>query len=500
MGSTIQPLLDELGVLSDLEHASALLAWDERTQMPPGGAPARAEHLATLARLHHDRASSERLGELISEAAGAIGDADYDSFEASLVRVALRDWTKAQRVPADLTAETARVTSVAEHAWADAREQSDFAAFLPHLEKVVELRRRYLECFDYEHPYDPLLDDYEPGMKTATLRPVLTTLGDGVRSLLERIEGAGTSVDDSCLYGEFDPEAQARLAHEVTEGLPLDPGSWRLDSTVHPFATVISPSDLRVTTRFDPAYVGTALWAVIHEVGHATYYNGIDRSFERTPLCRSSSLGFDESQSRLWENWVGRGRPYLAHIRPLLERHFGGFGGVDGEQLYRAANRVAPSLIRVEADEVTYNLHIVLRFELEVAIFEGDLAVADLPGAWSERTRDLLGLEVPDDANGVLQDVHWAAGSFGYFPTYSLGNIVAGQLWDEAVGELGDLDEQLGAGELHPLRDFLRDRVHRHGNKYEPAELIERAVGGPLDSGPLLRQLDEKYGAIYAGS
>ena len=237
---------------------------------------------------------------------------------------------------------------------------------------------------------------------------------------------------------------------------------------------------------------------MIHEVGHATYYNGIDPAFERTPLCRSSSLGFDESQSRLWENWVGRGPAYLGHIRPLLARHFDRFSEIGADDLYRAANKVAPSLIRVEADEVTYNLHIILRFELEVALFEGDLAVADLPDAWRERVRELLGLEVPDDANGVLQDVHWAAGGFGYFPTYSLGNITAGQLWDVATAELPGLDEQLAAGELIPLRDLLRDRVHRHGNKYKPAELIERAVGGPLDSGPLLRQLREKYGAIYS--
>ena len=497
MKPELERLLEALGVLSDLERSSALLAWDERTQMPPRGAAARAEQLGTLAQLHHDRAASDELGELIDWAAAASDDAAYDSLEASLIRVARRDWEKARRVPAELRAETARVTSIAEHAWADAREASDFAAFLPHLERVIELRRRYLECFDYEHPYDPLLDDYEPGMKTAQLRPVLETLREGTHALLDAIAASEVEVDDSCLFGEFDPAAQEELAREITDGLPLEPGTWRLDSTVHPFATVIGVSDLRVTTRFDPHYVGTALWAVIHEVGHATYYAGIDPAFERTPLFRSSSLGFDESQSRLWENWVGRGRPYLAHIRPLLERHFGHFAAVDAEQLYRAANKVAPSLIRVEADEVTYNLHIVLRFELELALFERELSPADLPAAWNERARDLLGLEVPDDAGGVLQDVHWAAGSFGYFPTYSLGNIVAGQLWDAATRELPDLDDQLASGELTPLGDFLRERVHRHGNKYEPAQLVERAVDGPLDSAPLLRQLRDKYGAIY---
>jgi carboxypeptidase Taq len=402
-------------------------------------------------------------------------------------------------VPAGLRAEISRVTSIAEHAWVEARGADDFSAFLPHLEQILELQRRYLECFEFEHPYDPLLDDFEPGLRTAELRPVLRRLGDGVGTLVAAIAASGEAVDASCLHGDFDEAAQLALAADVVALLPLEHGAWRLDTTVHPFATGIGISDLRITTRFDPSYVGTALWAVIHEAGHALYQNGIDPALERTPLCRSSSLGFDESQSRLWENWVGRGRPFMRRLRPLLAGRFPDrFGSIDEETLYRAANRVEPSLIRVEADEVTYNLHIVLRLELELELVEERLAPRDLPEAWREHSRKLLGVEVPDDASGVLQDVHWSAGSFGYFPTYALGNVIAAQLWDAARAQLADLDEQLAAGELTALFDFLRGRLLRHGGKFEPAEMIERAVGGPLDPEPLLRQLEQKYGEIYA--
>jgi carboxypeptidase Taq len=497
--AAIQALKEYVGQISDLGRARALLAWDERTKMPPRGAAIRAEQLATLTGLRHRTLAADQLGRLLDAAEAALNGAAHESVESSLVRITRRDWAKARRVPAELRAETARAASVAEHAWERARAESDFASFLPHLERVIELRRRYVECFEFDHPYDPLLDDYEPGMKIGALRPVLERLRDGIVPLLERIAGSGLELDDSPLRGRFEPDVQARLARRVAELMPLEPGAWRLDTTVHPFLTGIGISDLRITTRFDPGYVGTALWAVMHEGGHALYTNGIARELERTPLCRSPSLGFDESQSRMWENWVGRGRPFLERLLPILADTFPEqFAGLDAERLYRAANVVRPSLIRVEADEVTYNLHVLLRFELEEALFEERLAPAELPEAWREFTREYLGLEVLDDADGVLQDVHWADGSFGYFPTYSLGNVIAGQLWERAREAIGDLDEQLRAGELTGLRDFLRDLLLRHGGKFEPAEMIERVTGGPLDPGPLLAQLEAKYGELYA--
>ena len=498
MDAHLEALLEPLGEVYDLGRASAMLAWDERTQMPARGAGVRAEQLATLTRIGHERSVSDEIGRLIDAAAESLDGAEEDSFEASLVRVARRDWEKARRVPAELAAELARATSIAEHAWAQAREDSDFAAFLPHLETVLGLQRRYVECFEVEHPYDALLDDYEPGMRTPDLAEVLGRLREGLVPLAEAIAASAAEVDDSSLHGEFDPAAQEALAREVAATLPLEPGAWRLDTTIHPFATWSGISDVRITTRFEPDFVGTALWAVIHECGHALYHNGIAPELDRTPLCRSVSLGFDESQSRMWENWVGRGRPFLGFLAPVLARHFPDrFAGLEPEALYLAANRVRPSLIRVDADEVTYNLHIALRFELELALFEDRLTPAELPEAWRAKTRELLGIEIPDDASGVLQDVHWAAGAFGYFPTYSLGNVIAGQVWELAREALPDLDDQLAAGELGPLRDFLGERIYSHGGKHEPAEMIQRVAGGPLDPAPLLAQLRAKYGEIY---
>jgi carboxypeptidase Taq len=498
MQASVKALLEPLGEISDLARAGALLAWDERTQMPPRGAGVRAEQLATLTRIAHERLVSDELGSMLDAATTELDGAPDDSFEASLVRVARRDWEKARRVPAELAAEIARTTSISEHAWADARERSDFGAFLPHLERVIELQRRYIDCFEVGHPYDALLDEYEPGMKTAELAEVLGRLREGLVPLVEEIAASDAEVDNSPLYGEFGTAAQEALAHEVVEAMPLEPDAWRLDTTVHPFAMGVGVSDVRITTRFDPGYIGTALWAVVHECGHALYHNGIAPPLDRTPLCRSASLGFDESQSRMWENWVARGRPFLGFLLPMLARHFPDrLADLDAERLYRAANRVQPSLIRVEADEVTYNLHIALRFELELALVEERLAPAELPDAWRAGVKETLGIEVTNDADGVLQDVHWAAGAFGYFPTYSLGNVIAGQVWELVREALPDLDDQLAAGELDPLRDFLGERIYAHGGKLEPAAMIERVTGGPLDPAPLLSQLREKFGELY---
>jgi len=491
-----------LAEISDLGRARALLAWDERTKMPPAGAEARAEQEATLARVSHQRLVSDELGRLLDQAAAETNGLPYESYQASLVRVSRREWEKARRVPAELRAEITRTSSLAEHAWVEAKDRSDFASFLPHLERNVELKRRYAECFEgfegFEQVYDPLLDDFEPRMSTAEVGAVLAQLRDGIRPLAAELADRHEAVDDSCLHGRFPLDAQAQLAREVVAELPLEQGAWRLDPTVHPFATAIAPSDIRITTRFDESYIGAALWAVIHEAGHGLYENGIAPELERSPLCNAVSLGFHESQSRMWENWVGRGRPYLERLLPRLRESFPEqFGAVDPETLYRAANKVEASLIRMEADQVTYNLHIVMRFELELELFEGRLELADLPEAWNARTAEYLGIEVPDDARGVLQDVHWAAGAFGYFPTYSLGNLIAAQIWDAARVALPDLDGQIARGELVPLRDWLRDRLYRHGAKFTPKEMIERLVGGPIDVGAYLRQLRERAAEIY---
>jgi len=492
-------LRERLGEIADLRHIGAALGWDERTQMPRGGAEPRAEHSATLARVRHERLISDELGALLEGLEPWGAEQPHDSDEASTIRVALRRWRKARRVPTELEAEIAAAQSIAENAWVDARASSDFGAVLPHLQRLVDLKRRVIDCFDdLEHPYDAMLDDYEPELTVAQVRPILERLRDGLLPLIERIGSAPSELDDACLRGDFPLEEQRRLALALTRRLPLREGGWRLDDAVHPFAAAIAPSDIRLTTRYEPTYLATAIWSVIHEAGHGIYESGMPDALRRSPIGEPPSLGLHESQSRLWENWVGRGRPFLRGLLPLLAEHFPEkFAGVDGEQLYGAANAVRRSLIRTEADEVTYNIHIVIRFELEVELFEERLRLEDLPEAWNARYAAYLGLDVPDDASGVLQDVHWAGGSFGYFPTYSLGNVIAAQLWDLAEAELGDLDEQLEAGELEPLRGWLDGRLYRLAGRFTPAETVERAVGGPLDVAPLLAHLGRKYGELY---
>jgi carboxypeptidase Taq len=500
MSGVLEGLRRRLARISDLERAQSLAAWDERTQMPPGGAEARAEQLATLAELEHEHWVSDELQAALERARGEVEGLPADSDEASLVRVASRLAERARRVPTELAGELARASSLAEQAWVRAREESDFKAFLPFLERNLELRRRYVECFaPYEHPYDPLLEDFEPGLRTAQLEGVLASLRDGLVPLVQRYaDGQGRK--DALLHGRFPLERQRALAERLLAELPIPRDERRLDTTAHPFAISLSPRDLRITTRYDQGDLAVAVWSLLHETGHAMYENGIAPQLARSPLGQGASLGFHESQSRLIENWVGRSRPFMDYLLRLFREYFPTqFEHVQAERLYRAVNRVERSLIRVDADELTYNLHIVVRFELELALFQGELEARELPQAWAELMRTYLGVEVPDDASGVLQDVHWAAGLFGYFPTYSLGNVIAGQLWALVSGELDGLEEQLRSGELGPLRDWLRDRLHRHGAKFEPAELIERITGGPLDPGPLLTQLERKYEALAAG-
>ena len=493
-------LLVRLGEISDLGRATSLMFWDSRTKMPRTGAEPRAEHLATLTGVAHERMVSDDLGRLLEGLEGWGADQPYESDEASTIRLALHHWRKARRIPTELAAELASAEALAESAWEAARGGgSGFTGLLPHVRKLVDLKRRVIDCFDgYEHPYDVLLDDFERGMTVAQLRPVLTELREGLANLLERISRSPVTLDDSCLRGTFDLERQRRLGETLCGLMPLRDGGWRLDETMHPFASAMAPSDVRLTTRYEPGYIGTTIWAIVHEAGHAIYESGMPDALRRNPIGEPSSLGLHESQSRLWENWVGRGRPFVRGLQPLLAEQFPErLGGVDSEALYRAANAVERSLIRVEADEVTYNLHIAIRFELEVAIFEEERALEDLPEAWNARYKEYLGLDVPSDEEGVLQDVHWYGGAFGYFPTYALGNVIAAQLWNAARPELPDLDSQLESLELEPLRAWLDERLYSLAGRFEPLETIERATGGGLDVAPLLAHLEAKYGELY---
>ncbi len=500
MTVALDALQTRLGEVSDLESVASGLGWDQQVMMPPGGAALRAEAMATLETLTHERFASDEVGRLLDEAA-AEPDASEDSFAASLLRVTRRDWDKARRVPGELKAELARTTAIAYEAWADARRRSDWEAFKPHLGKVLELRRRYAECFpEAACAYDALLDDFEPGMTSVEVSRVFAQLRDGLVPLIAEVARVADRVDDSPLHGDFPVERQERLVRRAAEGLGFDSHSWRLDPTVHPFATGYGTQDVRITTRYEPGFLPAALFGTLHETGHGLYESGSDPSLDRTPLAGGVSLGLHESQSRLWENFVGRGRPFSGWLLEQIRHEFPReFAEVDIDRYYPAVNRVAPSLIRVEADEATYSLHVIIRFELEQDMLEGRVSLDDLPEAWNAKYAEYLGLEVPDAAQGILQDVHWSGGAIGYFPTYALGNVMAGQIWDVARAALPDLDHDLSNGETRHLRGWLTERLYRHGRTRTPRETLAHATGGTgeLAPEPYLAYLREKLGAVY---
>jgi carboxypeptidase Taq len=422
-----------------------------------------------------------------------------DSDDACLIRVTQRRWDKARRVPTELAADLARAASVGQEAWVAARASSDFAAFVPYLEHNLELARRYVECFDgFACAYDALLDDFEPQMSTREVTALFAELKGELVPLIATLSAHRDRVDDSPLHGTFPIDRQRKLVEEIIGLMGFDPEGWRIDDAVHPFATGLGSNDVRITSRWDETYFGSGLYGAMHECGHGLYEAGIADSLQRTPLGHGESLGLHESQSRMWENMVGRGLAFSGVLAPRIAALFAeSLSGLDPDTLYRAVNRVEPSYIRVEADEATYGLHIVLRFELEQELIEGRLSVADLPEAWNSRFKEYLGLDVPDAASGVLQDVHWSAGLIGYFPTYALGNLIAGQLWERAHADVPDLDAHIAAGELAPLREWLRENVHRHGAKYPTSELLQRVVGGPISVAPFVSYLKQKLGDVY---
>ena len=499
MTDPFQALREQMAQLADLRNVAQLLDWDQQTMMPPRGAPARAETAATVQRISHEMFVSDQTGRLLEAAETHLDGATPESDEASLVRVVRRRWEKARRVPSELAADLARAASVGQQAWIVARRESDFASFVPYLERNFELVRRYVDCFDgFDCAYDPLLDDYEPGARTVEVTALFDELKSELLALLAATTEHADRVDDSVLHGDFPVDRQRKLVAWLLELMGFDRASWRIDDAVHPFAAGFGNQDVRITTRWDERFLPTSLYGAMHECGHGLYEEGVAQSLQRTPIGHPESLGLHESQSRLWENMVGRGRPFCGVLAPRIAESFGGpIAHVDGDRLYRAVNRVTASLIRVEADEVTYSLHIVMRFELEQELVEGRLAVRDLPEAWNARYAEYLGVDVPDDAQGVLQDVHWASGLIGYFPTYALGNLIAGQLFARAYTDLPDLDAQLGAGELHGLREWLRENVHRHGAKFSTSELLPRVVGGPIAVGPFIAYLKGKLSQVY---
>jgi carboxypeptidase Taq len=480
--------------LSDLQAIGGLLFWDQQTMMPPAGAAARAEHSATLVRVIHARETDPALGALLETLEPWAAGEDPDSDEVRLVRWARRDYEKSVRVPADLAAEMSRAKTIGQQAWQEARAANDFAPFRDALVRNVELRHRYVECFEgFAHPYDVLLDDFEPELTTAELRPLLADLRDALVPLVAAAGNAEQARNGGVFDGSYPIDVQRAAVLDVLEGIGYDPARWRLDATVHPFASGIAIDDVRVTTKYDEQDFGVAFYSVLHEFGHGLYQSAVDPALARTTLADPMSMGAHESQSRMWENVIGRSRPFCTWALPRLQRRLPGpLEALDADALYRAVNTVQPSLIRIEADETTYNLHIALRFELELALIEGTLAVDDLPAAWDDGMERLLGVRVPGPADGVLQDIHWAAGLIGYFPTYSLGNLMAAQLWQQLATDLGDVDGSLERGEFAPVREWLREHVHRHGRKLSLRELLQRVTGGNLSVDPFLGYLRAK--------
>lgn len=499
MTSDIDLLKNLLFELSDLHKIQAVLSWDQRTMMPPLGAPARAEQLASLSRVIYQKSTSSELGKLLDALDPLEKSLPYESDDASLIRVARRDYEKQRRVPADLRVEMTRSGSLASQAWVEARRQSNFAMFLPYLEKNVELKHRYIECYaPYEDAYDVLLDDFEPGMKTAEVSAIFLNLKQELLPLVADIANRGDAVPDDCLHGIFPADRQRAFALSILERFGFSGDSWRLDPTVHPFASGSSPTDIRITTKYVEDFINPCLFGSMHECGHGLYENGVSPSLYRTPLARGASLGMHESQSRMWENLVGRSRAFWVYFYPRLQTAFPEqFRDISQETFYRAINKMHPSLIRIEADEATYNMHIILRFELEREIFAGNLPLKDLPQAWNERMKTYLGIEVPDDSKGVLQDIHWSSGQFGYFPTYSLGNIIACQIWEKALAAMPDLPVQFARGEFQGLRGWLRANLHCHGRKFTPQETLEKVTGTGIRVDPYLAYLKDKARDIY---
>jgi carboxypeptidase Taq len=499
MPQPLEQLRSLLGEIFDLRTTSAVLEWDQQVNLPSGGAGNRAAQLSTINRLAHEKATSDEMGAALKSAEAAAAGLDPDSDDARLVRKAAYDFDKARRVPPEYVAENSRVTALAHDAWSKARPANDFAAFRPHLEDVVRLRRAYADFFaPFDHPYDPMLDDFERGLKMPQVKAVFDELRPRQVALVRAITERGRPVDNGLLHLDYDTQKQWDFGIEVARAFGYDFERGRQDKSAHPFTTTFGRGDVRITTRLYPNLLSSSIFSTMHETGHALYEQGSPPELDRTPLLGGSSLAIHESQSRLWENLVGRSLPFWKAFYPRLQGLFPSqLGNVDLTAFHRAINKVERSLIRVEADEATYNLHIMLRFELEIALAEGTLAIADLPQAWNDKMREYLDLTPPNDSQGVLQDVHWSGGILGYFPTYALGNLVAAQLWQKINADLPDLAQQVERADFSQLLGWLRGNIHRHGSKFEATELLQRVVGGGLSAAPYLKYLETKYGEIY---
>ena len=503
MSEKAQKALDELTAvvnrISLLQSCASLLGWDERTGMPRKGANHRANQQSLLAGMVHEQFTAPKINDLISEVEHSNLIADSLSPAAVNIRELRRIYDKQMRMPRYLVEELSRTTSLAEQAWVEARKKSDFKMFSPWLAKIIELKHKEAEAKGYEkEAYDALLDDYEPGETSANIQKVFTDLKADLIPLVEAIAKAPRRPDTSIIERDYPVDRQAIFGKAASAAIGFDFNAGRLDTTTHPFCTTIGTGDVRILTRYDPNHFGQAFFGILHESGHGLYEQGLDPKHYGMPMGETVSLGIHESQSRMWENNVGRSRSFWEYFYPRAQQTFWeALNDVTLDEFYFAVNEVKPSFIRVESDEATYNLHILIRFELELAIFKHELKTDDIAAAWNERFQKYLGITPPDDASGCLQDVHWGAGLIGYFPTYTLGNLYAAQFFTKAKRDIANMDEHFARGQFNVLLNWLRENIHCHGQKYRAVELIQKVTGEPLSHKYLINYLREKYAPLY---
>lgn len=482
-----------------LDSCGCVLEWDERTYLPKAGGEHRADQLALLAGMVHDRCTNPEIDELLKELEESELTNPVRSVEAVNVREWRRSFDRMKKLPKSLVEEMTRATTVGQQVWTEARAACDFGSFSSTLENILRLKKEEAKCLaDEGTPYDALLDDYEPGESTENLNVIFSALRDALVTLVQEIGDSSRKPDISILNRDYPVSAQEKFGKAAAEAIGYDFNRGRLDVTTHPFCMWLGPYDTRITTRYDKNAFSQAFFGTLHEAGHGIYDQGLDKQHWGTPMGESVSLGIHESQSRMWENFVGRSPAFWTHFFPGAQRMFPeALGNVSRESFVFAINDVRPSPIRVEADEVTYNLHILLRFEMEQALINEDLPAEDVPEKWNETFESFLGFRPKDDADGCLQDVHWSGGMIGYFPTYALGNLYAAQLLDEARSDLGELDAQFAEGEFAPLREWMAEKVYRQGNRFRPGELVQEITGKPLSHEPLVRYLRTRFGTLY---
>jgi len=481
-----------------LTTTQSLLGFDERTKLPPAGGPYRAEQMSYLAGVIHQRQTAPQLGEWLAQLADSPLAAGPHSDAGADIAGMRRDYNRKTKLPQALVEELARLAVIGQQMWALARKANDFARFQPLLERIVELKRQEAAAIGYQDvPYDALLDEYEPGAKTKEVERALAGLREQLVPLVAEIAASPRRPDLGPLRRHYPISMQEKFGREAAAAIGYDLTAGGLEVTNHPFCTTLGPRDVRLTTRYDADFFPGAFFSTLHEAGHGMYEQGLPAERFGLPTAEAVSLGIHESQSRMWENLVGRSQAFWEHFFPRAKTAFETLGDVRLEDFYFAINDVRPSLIRTESDEATYNLHIMVRFELEQALLMDELRVADLPAAWREKYRQYLGIEPPNDADGVLQDVHWSAGAIGYFPTYTLGNLYAAQLFEQAERELGDLHAMFRRGEFRPLLQWLREKIHSQGRRYPAAELAERVTGRPLSHDALMRHLRGKFAPLY---